>query len=86
MQFPEERHPAYDHINAKENAKKRHGTQAGDPKKGAQAMYKLALLEDPPLRAVIGSDAYQGMLSKLKTYAANVEKYKDIANSTDVDE
>ena len=32
MQF-EERHPAYDHLNAKENADNRHGSQPGDPKK-----------------------------------------------------
>jgi hypothetical protein len=29
-------HPAYDHINAEESMKKRHGTQAGDPVKGAR--------------------------------------------------
>lgn len=59
MAFAEKRHPAYDHINSKKDATKRNGTQPGDPQKGAKAMYDLALLKDPPLRAVLGSDAYQ---------------------------
>ena len=59
MTFAEPRHPAYDHINTKELMGKRHMNQAGDPVKGAQAMYELAVMEDPPLRVVIGSDAYQ---------------------------
>ena len=58
MVFEEKRHPAYDHINSKERAQGRHGTQAGDPIKGAKAMYELACLPDPPLRVVIGTDAY----------------------------
>ena len=34
------KHPAYDHINAQETMGKRHMNQAGDPKKGARAMYE----------------------------------------------
>ena len=45
-------------MNAKEIMGKRNGTQAGDPAKGAKAMYELAILPDPPLRVVIGTDAY----------------------------
>ena len=59
MVFPEKRHEAYDHIDAKKAMGERHGTQAGDPKKGGKAMYELAVMEDPPLRVVIGSDAYK---------------------------
>lgn len=59
MVFPERRHPAYDHIDAKKDAEGRHMTQAGDPIKGAKAMYELAVMKDPPLRVVIGSDAYK---------------------------
>ena len=59
MVFPDKRHPAYDHIDAKKAMGERNGTQAGDPKKGGKAMYELAILEDPPLRVVIGTDAYK---------------------------
>ena len=59
MAFADQRHPAYDHFNAKEAMGKRNGTQAGEPAKGARAMYELAVLEDPPLRCCLGSDAVQ---------------------------
>jgi len=86
MQFPEKRHPAYDHLDAKAVMGKRHGTQIGDPVKGAKAMYELAILKDPPLRVVLGSDAYQAINKKIKDYAENYKKYEEISNSTDVDE
>lgn len=85
MEFPEKRHPAYDHMDAKESMQKRNGTQAGEPAKGAKAMYELAVLDDPPLRVVIGTDAYAGIYTKLKTYDENYKKYEKISNSTDVD-
>ena len=59
MVFADKRHPAYDHLDAKKIMGDRHGTQVGDPKKGGKAMYELAILPDPPLRVVIGSDAYK---------------------------
>lgn len=59
MVFADKRHPAYDHLDAKKIMSERNGTQAGDPKKGGKAMYELAILENPPLRVVIGSDAYK---------------------------
>lgn len=67
--------------------KKRNGTQAGDPKKGAKAMYKLAVMDDPPLRMVIGSDAYEAIEGKIKTYGElyGKEEFKQLANSCDVD-
>lgn len=77
---------SYDHINAKENAKKRNGTQAGDPKKGARAMWEVAKLQEPPLRVVIGTDAYKLINEKIKTYGEQYPKYEKISNSTDVDE
>ncbi len=63
MAFAEHRHSAYDHIDARKQMGERHGKQAGDPKKGGQAMYELAIMEDPPLRVVIGSDAYKVQFS-----------------------
>ena len=48
-----------DHINAKEQMEQRNGKQGGDPIKAASAMYELATQNDPPLRVVLGSDAYQ---------------------------
>jgi hypothetical protein len=84
MSFPEKRHPAYDHLNAKETMGKRHGTQAGDPPKGAKAMYELAVMKNPPLRVVIGSDPYKAIMEKIQKYGENYKKYEKISNSTDV--
>ena len=63
----------------------RHGTQPGDPIKGAKAMYELAIIQDPPLRVVIGSDAYKAVMAKIDTYSQNYKKDEQISNSTDVD-
>jgi len=85
MDFGEEKNPNYDHIDMRDRMGKRHGAQAGDPKKGVLAFYELAVMKDPPLRCAIGTDAYAGMVNKLKTYSENVERFKDLSNSTDVD-
>jgi NAD(P)-dependent dehydrogenase (short-subunit alcohol dehydrogenase family) len=85
MAFPEKKHPAYDHLDAKKMMGERNGTQAGEPKKGAQAMYEFAIMKDPPLRVVIGTDAYKGIMGKLKEYDENYKKYEKLSNSTDVE-
>lgn len=85
MAFGENKNPAYDHLNAEKTMGERHGTQAGDPKKGAKAMYDLAVLPDPPLRCVIGTDAYKAINGKLDTYRENIKKFEKLSNSTDVE-
>ena len=57
MVFADKCHPAYDHLNAKEIMGHCNGTQVGDPRKGGTGMYEPAVLQDPPLRVIIGSDA-----------------------------
>lgn len=47
--------------------------------------YELAIMKDPPLRVVVGTDAYKAIFDKLKTYNENYKKYEKISNSTDVD-
>lgn len=85
MDFPEKKMPEYAHLPARERMQARHGTQAGEPIKGARAMYELAVLEDPPLRVVIGSDAYKAVMAKIEAYRENYTKYEKISNSTDVE-
>ncbi|KAL8287156.1 hypothetical protein RQP46_003608 [Phenoliferia psychrophenolica] len=62
----------------------RHGNQVGSPAKGAAAMYKLAIMEDPPLRVVLGSDAYKAMLLKVKTYEERIKAFEEVSLRTDV--
>ncbi|KAI9727335.1 MAG: hypothetical protein M1828_006955 [Chrysothrix sp. TS-e1954] len=85
MAFASDKNPAYDHINAKDAMGKRNGTQAGDPQKGAKAMYDLAMMKDPPLRCIIGSDAFTAINGKLDTYRQNVDRFADLSNSCDVE-
>lgn len=86
MFFGEVENKAYSHINSKKIAEGRHGTQPGDPAKGARAMYELATMQDPPLRAVIGSDAYKHMQAKVENDGKLVKKFEQLSLSTDVDE
>ncbi|KAF9693072.1 hypothetical protein EKO04_008908 [Ascochyta lentis] len=85
MQFGEVKNDAYDHIDPKKNAEARNGTQPGDPAKAAKVFYDLAVMDDPPLRCAVGTDAYKAMSAKVDTYKENVEKFKEWTNSTDVD-
>lgn len=85
MDFGEVENSAYDHINARENAKNRHGKQAGDPAKAAKVFYELAVMENPPLRCIVGTDAYKLINQKLDTYTKSVGELEKLSNSTDVD-
>ncbi|KAH7371134.1 hypothetical protein BKA66DRAFT_573088 [Pyrenochaeta sp. MPI-SDFR-AT-0127] len=85
MDFGEVSNPAYDHIDAKKNAQARHHTQAGDPAKGAKVFYDLATMDDPPIRCVVGTDAYTNINKKLDAYSESVKKFEKWSNSTDVD-
>ena len=84
MDFGENEVAAYDHLNAKERMAKRHGTQAGDPPKAAKVFYDLAVMKDPPIRCIVGTDAYSAINQKLETYAENIKKFEEWSNSTDV--
>jgi NAD(P)-dependent dehydrogenase (short-subunit alcohol dehydrogenase family) len=59
------------------------GKQPGDPARAAAALLWLASVEEPPLRIVLGSDAYD---SAEKNDLAKIElakKWKDLSYSTD---
>ncbi|KAI5357760.1 putative short-chain dehydrogenase/reductase SDR, NAD(P)-binding domain superfamily [Septoria linicola] len=86
MVFGEQKEAAYDHIDAEKQMGQVNGQQPGDPVKGGRAMWEIAKMDDPPLRVVIGSDAYQKIHEKIKTYAELYPKYEKLSNSTDVDE
>ncbi|KAF2089271.1 NAD(P)-binding protein [Saccharata proteae CBS 121410] len=85
MAFAAQKHPAYDHLNAQDTMGKRHGNQPGDPAKAAKVFYELAVMEDPPLRCTVGTDAFERMVAKVEREKERVEKFRDLTNSTDVD-
>jgi NAD(P)-dependent dehydrogenase (short-subunit alcohol dehydrogenase family) len=59
------------------------GKQPGDPKKAAQAILKIAEMSSPPLRLLLGSDAFNGAIrnDQLKTVAD--KQWSDLSKSTD---
>ncbi|KAJ6033953.1 Short-chain dehydrogenase/reductase SDR [Penicillium canescens] len=80
-----DRHSAYDHMDAKGLMMARNGTQPGDPQKAARAFYDLAMMEKPPLRILLGTDAYPAILARLDEERQNFIKYEKLSLSTDVD-
>ena len=56
-----------------------------DPVKAAKVFYDLAVMDDPPMRCIVGTDAYSLINKKLDTYNESVKKFDKWSNSTDVD-
>ncbi|TKA66086.1 hypothetical protein B0A49_07833 [Cryomyces minteri] len=86
MAVAEAKNAAYDHIDVRANMRKRHGTQPGDPAKAAQKMYELAVMPDPPLRCLLGSDGLEALRGKLETYRENLDTFETLTRSTDIKE
>jgi NAD(P)-dependent dehydrogenase (short-subunit alcohol dehydrogenase family) len=58
------------------------GKQPGDPAKAALAMIAAVESEDPPLRLMLGADAYGLWEKKRATLDAELEKWRDIGINT----
>jgi len=59
------------------------GNQPGDPEKAAEVMINMAQLAEPPLRLLLGSDAYQYASYKIQMLTDSIEANKAITFSTD---
>jgi NAD(P)-dependent dehydrogenase (short-subunit alcohol dehydrogenase family) len=59
------------------------GTQPGDPAKGAEAIIAAVDAEDPPLRLLLGPEAYQLALGRLDALRQNFVRWKHLTESTD---
>jgi len=86
MEFPKHRLDDYDHLDARERMSKRHGTQGGDPLKAGKAIYDLAMMKDPPPRIVLGSDAFDLVMTKLDDYRQIYTSFEQFSRSTDISE
>ncbi len=67
------------------NRQARHGKQLGDPKKAARAMLKLIADDNPPAHLLLGSDALARVSEKIAALQAEIDAWKDVTVSTDVD-
>jgi NAD(P)-dependent dehydrogenase (short-subunit alcohol dehydrogenase family) len=59
------------------------GKQPGDPAKAAAALLRLVAEEDPPLRIVLGSDAFQSAERNDVAKMELARKWKELSFSTD---
>lgn len=60
-----------------------HGNEPGDPKKAAAAIIDVAESQEPPLRLLLGADAYHFAVEKYAATLKNFENQKDIALDAD---
>jgi NAD(P)-dependent dehydrogenase (short-subunit alcohol dehydrogenase family) len=59
------------------------GKQPGDPIKAALALLHIASLSEPPLRLLLGSDAYNAAEKHTMQISAADREWKDLSLSTD---
>jgi NAD(P)-dependent dehydrogenase (short-subunit alcohol dehydrogenase family) len=58
----------------------------GDPAKVAQVVLEVAELDEPPLRLILGSEAYAYATAAARAQAASDERFKQLTASTDRDD
>ena len=59
------------------------GKQPGDPKKAAQVILKIAGMESPPLRLLLGTDAFNATLKNDQLKTKSDKQWGDLSKSTD---
>ena len=59
------------------------GKQAGDPERGAAAMYALTELDNPPVHLPLGGASYQRFRTKLREVADELDRYEYLGLPTD---
>jgi NAD(P)-dependent dehydrogenase (short-subunit alcohol dehydrogenase family) len=61
------------------------GNQPGDPLKAVKAMIEIAEHPDPPLRLLLGSDAYDRAMVNLESVRENFSQWEATSRSVDKD-
>ena len=80
-----EGHPDYDAtVGATARFQRNfNGNQPGDPAKAATAVLHIATLAEPPLRLILGSDAFRAIEKNDTTKLESDQKWRDLSFSTD---
>jgi len=63
-----------------------HGTQPGDPARGAQVIIDTVNATDPPSRLLLGSDAVQVIRAELDTQRRELDAWETVSVTTDFPE
>jgi NAD(P)-dependent dehydrogenase (short-subunit alcohol dehydrogenase family) len=58
----------------------------GDPAKVAQVVLQIAVMDDPPLRLILGSEAYAYATAAARAQAASDVRWRELSASTDRDD
>jgi NAD(P)-dependent dehydrogenase (short-subunit alcohol dehydrogenase family) len=58
----------------------------GDPAKVAQAILQVADMDDPPVRLLLGSEAYSYATAAARAQLASDERWRELSRSTDRDD
>lgn len=58
-----------------------HEQKIGDPLKAAKAMIQVAELEEPPLRLLLGEDAWNGAMGKLQSLQTDFQAWESVTRS-----
>ncbi len=62
---------------------KTHGTQPGDPDKGARLIIEAVEAEDAPLRLLLGSDAVRAADTVLESHKSEYDKWREFSRRSD---
>jgi NAD(P)-dependent dehydrogenase (short-subunit alcohol dehydrogenase family) len=62
-----------------------HGTQPGDPAKAAEALITAVTSDEPQALLLLGSDAVSATAAVLEDRQAELERWRDLSTSTDLD-
>ncbi|OJT12140.1 hypothetical protein TRAPUB_11317 [Trametes pubescens] len=82
-------HPAYSNPNLPVTQMRKHWdsfSPKGDAQKGVDAFYKIASLENPPLRVPLGKDSIAMLRKKIASLTADVDNYEYLSEDLEVDE
>ncbi|MEY8745911.1 hypothetical protein AB9M62_42535 [Bacillales bacterium AN1005] len=59
------------------------GQEAGDPAKAAEAVIKVVETTEPPLRLLLGQQAYDAATYKFNNMLSSIEEWKEITVNAD---
>jgi NAD(P)-dependent dehydrogenase (short-subunit alcohol dehydrogenase family) len=86
MQVPPVSEPYQPTVGASAAMHNSEAVALGDPAKVAQVVLQIAEMDDPPLRLILGSEAYAYATAAARVQAASDERWRELSASTDRDD
>jgi NAD(P)-dependent dehydrogenase (short-subunit alcohol dehydrogenase family) len=86
MQVPPVSEPYQQTVGASAAMHNSEAVALGDPAKVAQVVLQIAEMDDPPLRLILGSEAYAYATAAARVQAASDERWRQLSASTDRDD